>query len=726
MRQDKVLNARRSLDALNRARAAAGSSSSSGPSSAKPGLPRIGALAPLVTADGGSSGGGTVIEAQLSDNPEAKELLRMVETLARENTLLRSESMELRGLLDDSRDEQCDLRSAMALGEREPLHEEDERALDDVDDGERSGFDAPRRLSLASPRALQRDSPVLDDGAAAEPSSAADASLPSWTSSASLAQSHSSRAAELSRTLSAGSSSSLGAAAAGGVDEPQSRRIGVGARPPPVTSASTGALGMGRRSAGPAARGHSRRAMSMDVMPQVKSVRRSFLPARPPWRARADFASLRAVHSQRADLAAHRRVLAYDPPSVHLQQRERGCRASSSAAPPAPLALARLERLPPRPRGRPGQQPCVTLHPPARQLAPPPLEPGAVAHRARARTRLAPTVQSPEAVSLARARGDGDADDAAASSCGHARAEPAPGPVALARTLYASISLAAPVAQPFASTRARTILILVGPLCRDAGTAARRASEQPSRAAHCRAWSAHRARGQAPRAGPGRRYRDAREAPAQAEPARRRAAPGARQPARPCASLPSSPPPVPCARPRLTHFFARRSTRSTRSGRTSAGSSSSSAPRKLDRRRQARPRTVRPPSTRRSSPAATLSRSSSSCATSCSSRRACACSSTACSSTQRSRARSRTSTCPTPSMRSTRSARAPALARRSPARHRRRHRRRRQQQPAGCWRRCQGSSAPGPTRQSSTRHCRTRRARRSSARRWPSAAAAAR
>ncbi|GAA5914167.1 hypothetical protein JCM8208_003925 [Rhodotorula glutinis] len=274
MRQDKVLNARRSLDALNRARAAANSSSSVGSSSAKPGLPRIGALAPLVTADGGSSdGGGTEIEAQLSDNPEAKELLRMVETLARENTLLRSESMELRGLLDDSRDEQCDLRSAMALGEREPLHEEDERALEEGDEGaERGGFDAPRRLSLASPRVPHQDSPVLDDGAApATSSAAADASFPSWTGSASLAQSHSSRAAELSRTLSASSSSSLGAAAAGGVDEPQSRRIGVGARPPPVTSASTGALGMGRRPVGPAARGHSRRAMSMDVTPQVKS-----------------------------------------------------------------------------------------------------------------------------------------------------------------------------------------------------------------------------------------------------------------------------------------------------------------------------------------------------------------------------------------------------------------------------------------------------------------------
>ncbi|KPV77247.1 uncharacterized protein RHOBADRAFT_42461 [Rhodotorula graminis WP1] len=271
MRQDKVLNARRSLDALNRARAAAAGSSSS----AKPGLPRIGALAPLVPADGsgGPGGGGTEIEAQLSDNPEAKELLRMVETLARENTLLRSESMELRGLLDDSRDEQCDLRSAMALGEREPLPEEDERALEQDDElGGRGGFDAPRRLSLASPRVPQQDSPALDDGASVGASSVAEPAFTSWTSSAFLAQSHSSRAAELSRTLSAGSSSSLGAAAASGVDEPQSRRIGVGARPPPVTSASTGALGMGRRSVGPAARGHSRRAMSMDVTPQVKSL----------------------------------------------------------------------------------------------------------------------------------------------------------------------------------------------------------------------------------------------------------------------------------------------------------------------------------------------------------------------------------------------------------------------------------------------------------------------
>ncbi|BGP45608.1 hypothetical protein JCM10450v2_001427 [Rhodotorula kratochvilovae] len=232
MRQDKVLSARRSLDALNRARSA--------------GTAR-GALQPLAMAQAEG-------EEALGPNPEAKELLRMVETLARENTLLRSESMELRGLLDDSRDEQCDLRSAIAAAQDVlPVPEEDED--DRVSMG---GDDEPRRrrLSLASSAfSAQFDSPDLSSVGAA-----GDASFPSWASSS---LSHSARAADLSRTISASSNEDVPAAAG------PSRRIGVLARPPPVSSASTGAIGLGRRPppAAAAARGHSRRAMSMDVTP---------------------------------------------------------------------------------------------------------------------------------------------------------------------------------------------------------------------------------------------------------------------------------------------------------------------------------------------------------------------------------------------------------------------------------------------------------------------------
>lgn len=49
----------------------------------------------------------------LDDNPEASELLILVETLVSENELLRSNSMELTGLLEASREEQSDLRQVM-------------------------------------------------------------------------------------------------------------------------------------------------------------------------------------------------------------------------------------------------------------------------------------------------------------------------------------------------------------------------------------------------------------------------------------------------------------------------------------------------------------------------------------------------------------------------------------------------------------------------------------
>ncbi|GAA6048124.1 hypothetical protein JCM3770_003673 [Rhodotorula araucariae] len=241
MRQDKVLSARRSLDALNRARSA--------------GIARTGAPPPLLAAAPQPDDGGAAMEP----HPEAKELLRMVETLARENTLLRSESMELRGLLDDSRDEQCDLRSAIAASQDVLVapNEGDEGAAADGDSASDDLRPKPRRLSLASSAfSAQRDAPDLSGATG-------DVSFPSWASSS---LSHSARAGDLSRTLSASSSHASDDLAATAATS-ASRRIGVLARPPPVSSASTGAVGLARRQP---ARGHGRRAMSMDVTQQVQ------------------------------------------------------------------------------------------------------------------------------------------------------------------------------------------------------------------------------------------------------------------------------------------------------------------------------------------------------------------------------------------------------------------------------------------------------------------------
>ncbi|GAA6001793.1 uncharacterized protein JCM10292_005912 [Rhodotorula paludigena] len=241
IRQDKVLRARRSLDALAKARA---------------GRP-----------DAMSPAGPDADEAR--ENAEAKELLKVVETLVSENQLLRSESMELQGLLEASREREELHGTAVA---HETLPEEDEYE----DDSELANADVPRRResaastfsnqvatsdSVVSPSASQPLSDFDLGKLPLSPDLTADTSVhPSWHPSAST-RSASAGGADLSRTF---SQSSYGS------EDPYgpTRKVGILKRPPPVSHSSTGAIG-GR---GPlATRGHSRRAMSMDVTVQLQS-----------------------------------------------------------------------------------------------------------------------------------------------------------------------------------------------------------------------------------------------------------------------------------------------------------------------------------------------------------------------------------------------------------------------------------------------------------------------
>ncbi|BGP18912.1 hypothetical protein JCM10213v2_006992 [Rhodosporidiobolus nylandii] len=242
LRQDKVLRMRRSVDALAKARARSGREEA----------PKE----PVAGVEG------------LSENTEAKELLKMVETLVSENNMLRSESMELHGLLERSRDEQVDLRSAMAAQDTFPEEEEDELSTAGPHSRDR------RRHSLASnfsaPYLPPSDSTFSHSASQAftdydlsnrplSPSSTHATSVNrSWAPSAALSHSH--RAADLSRTFSGSSFASEEAVAAA---MKNSRR-----RPPPVTSASAGVLNGGKV---PVGRGHNRRALSMDVTPYVRS-----------------------------------------------------------------------------------------------------------------------------------------------------------------------------------------------------------------------------------------------------------------------------------------------------------------------------------------------------------------------------------------------------------------------------------------------------------------------
>ncbi|GAA5871260.1 hypothetical protein JCM8547_007236 [Rhodosporidiobolus lusitaniae] len=258
LRQDKVLRTRRSNDAMAqlRARYARGETLAAAKEAAISGVDDV------------------------NENTEAKELLKMVETLVSENSLLRSESIELHGLLEMSREEQADLRSAIAAQEIFPEEQEDQLG-DSYGDSRRnrqpsvtSTFPAPHLPpsdSILSPSVSQTLTDYDFSRRPGSPSSTHATSFNrSWAPSASLSHSH--RAIDLSRTFSGSSFGSEEQAAvvqqfaAAGFD-PRTKRAASRKRPPPVQSASTGTLTGGKV---PVGRGHSRRAMSMDVTSAIR------------------------------------------------------------------------------------------------------------------------------------------------------------------------------------------------------------------------------------------------------------------------------------------------------------------------------------------------------------------------------------------------------------------------------------------------------------------------
>lgn len=253
MRQDKVLRSRKSHDALAKVRARFGSSAD-GPS-----------LQNEATA--------------LAGNPEATELLKIVQSLVNENDLLRSESMELHELLDNSRDEQHGLRTQMA--HRDILAEEDEDPATRPDDEaiprhsrRNSAITGAHNLLaevLSSPSVTQTASNYFSDFDGHRPYSpvsiAGTSVNRSWAPGPSL--SHSQRGANLSRTLSCGSAS-------GGEDTAVRQNLSFDGRRShkrrsSITPAGVSATMLPHRQppvAGgrvPFGRGHSRRSASVDV-----------------------------------------------------------------------------------------------------------------------------------------------------------------------------------------------------------------------------------------------------------------------------------------------------------------------------------------------------------------------------------------------------------------------------------------------------------------------------
>ncbi|GAA6039647.1 hypothetical protein JCM8097_002234 [Rhodosporidiobolus ruineniae] len=261
LRQDKVLRTKRSVDTLAKLRA-------------------------RYTQDGSTTvstppaGEAVAEEEELSENTEAKELLKMVETLVTENNLLRSESMELHGLLQASRDEQVDHTSPPSTADPAFADKlEDQLAKAQVEQAtptlpQYSSFSSasssrppppPASDSIISPSISQA---LTDYDFGRRPSSPSSTNATSYftrshDASASFSYSRNG-AADMSRTLSGDSleSDGLGPAFQQGLVRKTSRK-----RPPPVTSASTGVLGHGRV---PVGQRHSRRALSMDVTASVR------------------------------------------------------------------------------------------------------------------------------------------------------------------------------------------------------------------------------------------------------------------------------------------------------------------------------------------------------------------------------------------------------------------------------------------------------------------------
>ncbi|ORY90773.1 hypothetical protein BCR35DRAFT_349697 [Leucosporidium creatinivorum] len=250
MRQDKVLRTKKSHDALAKVKAKYG-------------------RAEMLLAGGAGS---------FAQSPEAAELLKLVESLASENMMLRSESQDLHELLD-ARQEEAGHRHEG--GHPEAFAEEDEHDLASIDGRRHSMISngtstAPNLLAevLNSPSLSQSASRSFSDFDGSRPFSPGSTNATSfnrsWAPTHSHSLSHSQRGANLSRTLSTGSTSAGEEPSRHGsfhYNLPESRRASK--RQSIGGTASSGVLGLGMppSSSGrvPVGRGHSRRAMSVDV-----------------------------------------------------------------------------------------------------------------------------------------------------------------------------------------------------------------------------------------------------------------------------------------------------------------------------------------------------------------------------------------------------------------------------------------------------------------------------
>ncbi|GAA6059166.1 hypothetical protein JCM10212_005511 [Sporobolomyces blumeae] len=245
MRQDKVLRSRKSGDALAKARAKYARNSDderSGPS-----------ISASTAAD-------------TKDNIETTELLKLVENLVTENNLLRSESMELHGLLESTREEQLDHRSPLVSQEVVPEEDEDDVRRAENDEDDTPAPFAQRRLSMLSAGSVPPESitsPSLShSGFEFEPHRtplSPNSLLYQRTGGASP---FSSQTSELNRPFrSDDDSASMATRLPTGVRRSNSQR---GCRPPPASSHSTGMLSGGKLPFG-RGRGHNRRSLSMDI-----------------------------------------------------------------------------------------------------------------------------------------------------------------------------------------------------------------------------------------------------------------------------------------------------------------------------------------------------------------------------------------------------------------------------------------------------------------------------
>ncbi|GAA5846741.1 hypothetical protein JCM3766R1_005050 [Sporobolomyces carnicolor] len=258
MRQDKVLRSRKSGEALaNKVRAKLARSEDGDSGHDRPSL----AGAP-----------GAAVSGDAHKNVETAELLKLVENLVTENNILRSESMELHGLLESTREEQLELRSAMADQDVVPEEDEEEvrRAENDEDCGP-NRFEQ-RRLSMFSTTSAPPDhlaSPSLSQGGfdldshRAPLSPGSSVSQRPWGASP-FSGAH---ANDHDRSFPLDSEMQLANRPPTAVKRSNSLR---GRRPPPVSSNSTGALNTAKVPFG-RSKGHARRSLSMDISSSVQS-----------------------------------------------------------------------------------------------------------------------------------------------------------------------------------------------------------------------------------------------------------------------------------------------------------------------------------------------------------------------------------------------------------------------------------------------------------------------